>query len=425
MNSFEISFLNKIEKQKEKHRLAQQKHRDKIASNPDYKQTHNEYMRTYNQKKRQIENDIKSKYIEEEPKTISLKTFLEPPPKVDKRSRKYKKTTTPEDVIQPSYLNRKTPLEYSTIDTYIKKADLLHRFFTKKSLSQTVKAELRKLLNDNTNIDEVLILTEMSYLKNDIEPTIQQLRKKYKNDNTFRSYINILTVISSHLKSVYDAYQILSKVNIQLNKDIQTKRKDNIVAEHNKDKIIDIDKEVISDNLKKLKNINDMLVFGLYTLFPSRRLEWRNVKITTETDINKLKQSDDTNFLIVSTSPKTIVFNDFKTLKTYGKQDFPIEDKTLDDIIDKYIIANGLSNNDYLFSLLKDKRQVISQSNFSRKVSDVFYKVYNIPISIRFLRQSWSSYIHRKNLSGNELEKITTMMAHSLEESVKYKIINK
>ena len=116
MNTFETSFLNKIEKQKEKHKLAQQKYREKLASNPDYKQTHNEYMRTYNQKKRQIENDIKSKYIDEEPKTISLNTFLEKPPIIDKRSRKYKKTTTP-DVIQPSYLNRKTPLDYSTIDT--------------------------------------------------------------------------------------------------------------------------------------------------------------------------------------------------------------------------------------------------------------------------------------------------------------------
>ena len=117
-----------------------------------------------------------------------------------------------------------------------------------------------------------------------------------------------------------------------------------------------------------------MLIFGLYTLFPARKLEWRNVKITTETDINKLKKSDDTNFLVISTNPKIIVFNDFKTIKKYGKQDFPIEDKTLNDIIDKYIIANGLGNNDYLFSLLKDKRQVISQSNFSKKVSDVFIK---------------------------------------------------
>ena len=62
-------------------------------------------------------------------------------------------------------------------------------------MSQPVKAELKKLLNDNTNINEGLILAEMTYIKNDMEPTIQELRKKYKNDNTFRSYINILTVI--------------------------------------------------------------------------------------------------------------------------------------------------------------------------------------------------------------------------------------
>jgi hypothetical protein len=77
MNYNEVSFLKKLDIQKDKHRQAQQRYRDKLASNPDYKQTHNQYMRDYNKKKRQIEVDIKSKYaIEYILVNISTKTFL-------------------------------------------------------------------------------------------------------------------------------------------------------------------------------------------------------------------------------------------------------------------------------------------------------------------------------------------------------------
>ena len=86
-------------------------------------------------------------------------------------------TPTTNDII-PSFETRKAPLEYSTIKNYIEKADILQRLFTEKTLSQGVKAELRKLFNDNTNINELLILNEMTYINNDIEPTIAKIQKR-------------------------------------------------------------------------------------------------------------------------------------------------------------------------------------------------------------------------------------------------------
>jgi hypothetical protein len=52
-----------------------------------------------------------------------------------------RKTTPTTNDIRPSCETRKTPLEYSTIENYIRKADILQRTFTSKSLSQQVKAE--------------------------------------------------------------------------------------------------------------------------------------------------------------------------------------------------------------------------------------------------------------------------------------------
>ena len=46
--------------------------------------------------------------------------------------------------------------------------------------------------------------------------------------------------------------------------------------------VIDMDRDRLIENLKQLTNINDMLSYGLFNLFPGRRLEWLNVRMTTE-----------------------------------------------------------------------------------------------------------------------------------------------
>ena len=100
--------------------------------------------------------------------------------------------------IRPRYETRGEPLEYSTIDDYIAKANIINKLFNNRNLPADVKAELRKLLNDNKNINENLILNEMNYINDNISDTINTLRTHYKNDNTFKAYTNILTVILSH-----------------------------------------------------------------------------------------------------------------------------------------------------------------------------------------------------------------------------------
>ena len=58
--------------------------------------------------------------------------------------------------------------------------------------------------------------------------------------------------------------------------------------------------------------------------------------------------------------------------------------------------------------------------SFSKKVSLVFNKVYGIPLSIRFLRMSWSIHINEQKISVNKREELINMMAHSTSESQKY-----
>ena len=413
----EKEFLEKREKNKIKHNEAQKIYRS------NNKEKTKDYNKSYNDNIRTKVNELKKKIDIPNPTPINIQQIIEQP-KIDKRTRRGKKKTIATTEIIASYLKRKEPLEYSTIDDYIKKADIINRFFIKKSLSQEVKRELTKLFNDNINIDETLILDEMSYINNTIEPTINKLRAHYKNDNTLKGYINVLTVITSHFKTLdKNVYQILTKTNIHLNKKIQEKRELNEIDKGDEEKIIDLDKTTILSNIQKFDNIEDKLIYGLYTLFPSRRLDWRFVKLTYQIDKEKLEDPIN-NYLILS-NPKRIIFNNYKTYKTYGQQDFNIDDKNLNNIIDEYILSNGLKNDNYLFHLDRDRREVISQPNYSKKISNVFNKIYNIPISIRFLRMSWASYLYSKNPTIKEIKDIAIKMAHSPFESALYKKIIK
>jgi hypothetical protein len=324
------------------------------------------------------------------------------------------------DII-PSYQTRQHPLDEGSVKDYINKANRINVIFKNRKLPQPVQAELKKLFNDNPNLNLDLILSEMDYLNDDIKTTIDTLREHYPNDNTFKSYTNILSVITSHFKELHHIYQPLTKVGKHVNKIVQEKREENEVDERDKGKIISLQPEEIDKNLEKLKSVEDRLIYALYTLFPSRRLDYKNMKLTTETNVDSL---NDINYLMLS-HPKQFIFNDYKTYNTYGKQVFKVPED-LDKVINQYIITKKLKNGDFLFSLLRDKKEPIAESNFSAKVKGVFQKVYGIPISMRFIRMSWATDLYSSNPTAKQIKDLTLKMGHSPVESRLYnKILKK
>ncbi len=122
-------FLKKIEERKIKHKEAAAKYRqsnkDKIA----------DYNKKYNENQKSKMNDIISKLPPRQPQQpteINIQEITQP-----QMTNKKAKT---ED-IKPLYEKRIEPLQKSTIEAYISKADILQRFFVKKSLSQELKAD--------------------------------------------------------------------------------------------------------------------------------------------------------------------------------------------------------------------------------------------------------------------------------------------
>lgn len=399
--------MDEIELKKQKHREAQKK----------YREANKNKIHDYNIKYNKTIKETKPIKEEPTPTPINIKEILTET-KTNKRTKKNKTNE-----IIPSFKTRDENITQTTLNDYISKCNIIHRIFTNKILSKSLKVQLINLFNNN-DFNEDLILSQMPYINNDIEPTINTLRTHYKNDNTFKTYLNILVVITSHLKTLNKSvYQTLTKLNIYLNEVITDKRKENKINKEDENKIIDLDKSAIITNINKLDNINDRLIYALYSLFPARRLEWRLTKIILDetTNINDVKY----NYLILKDGKYKIIFNNYKTATTYGRQIFNIDNNELINILNDYIIKSKLLNNDFLFSLKTDKNKVISQSNYSHLISNVFKKVYNIPISIRYLRMSHITSYLSKNPSIKEMELLAYMMGHGTTEQQLYKKVIK
>ncbi len=119
-----------------------------------------------------------------------------------------------------------------------------------------------------------------------------------------------------------------------------------------------MDRTTTLSNIQKLKRIDDILLYALYTLFPARRCDWHNVKLTIETDTEKLKD-DSTNFLILST-PFKVVFKDYKTYKKYKQQVFELDGPNLNEIITQYIVLDKLKPKEYSFHLQQSVKGIMS-----------------------------------------------------------------
>ena len=376
----------KFAEKDEKHRLAQAKYRQKIDN--------------YKMMVQAVDADAEDDIVDPLEKTIDIDEIL--------------------DMYKDEIKTRTTikTLKDITINGYIYKIGSIH-----KKLPDQVKDELKKMFL-KLEFDEKMLIDEFSYLYEDINKTIVNMRKLYQNDNSFRGYISVLSLIASHLTSIDKSiFQTLGKVYKYYMNDIKEHRKDNLLSLKDEGKIIDLDRDIILSNLEKLEKLEDKLLFGLYTLFPARRLDWRLVRITRLKTVPK----DEYNYLILGNKNKKIVFNNYKTDATYQQQIFNIDDKVLDKLFNDYIIEKRFKENDYLFNRTyktKATNEALTSAYFSKKIMDTFEKVYGKRIGASMLRSSWATWINKQPLSIKQKEEYMNKMAHSFNESQLYVKLN-
>ena len=300
-----------------------------------------------------------------------------------------------------------TNLKNTTIENYITKIKYIHYNISNKKIN--IKKISNMLLNTYNIKDIEYVIKNFNYLEN--KKIITYLYNKYENINTIKSYLIPYTVLCSKI-DYYNENNVHKNLieNIEkINKTYEEDRDNNSINIEDKNKlIINYDKKELQKQLETLNNIEEQLIFALYTFIPPRRLEYSNMKIE-ENDINL---DNNYNYIIIdNNNPIKFVFNNYKTNKVFGKQIYDINDD-IKNLINKHILINNKKNNDLLFNY--------KFNNFQKKLTNIFKKVYSENITVRWLRISYTSYIRKQNLTNNELKIISEKMAHSLETNSKY-----
>ena len=136
--------------------------------------------------------------------------------------------------------------------------------------------------------------------------------------------------------------------------------------------------------------------------------------------IHYLKKSDDViddtkNYLLIQSSRiKYFLFNDYKTVKNYGKLKLRLN-KNLNNDVNLYLRFNKTK----FFMPSKNQTRAMSTSDITKRLQEIFKKHLNKNISSQMIRQSLMSWIHRNTPSNIFLTKLSQRMGHSLLTGLK------
>jgi len=305
-------------------------------------------------------------------------------------------------------------MKQKTIQQYTNVIIRVHPIFVKTNKLDELRDVIGKIFNDNINDNYVLYLKKnLKYLK---QPNkfLDKIKEIYNNVSTQKGYIVPFVVLCRILKAdkmFLKAHEYLSKQAMVLNEAYEAVRDDNAVSDEDAAKIItDYDKDALLKNVDKLDKPLHKLLYALYVFTPPRRNEYQNIYIVNY----KTKLDKDKNYILLNKKyPEHFVFNNYKTVDKYGSQKLNISPE-LAKIIYNYIKENKLKSGDKLITL--------SMNNYIQNIKKAFKIVYGIDgITTRWLRISYATYIDNIKMSNTDKNKIVENMAHSAQQSSKYR----
>ena len=248
--------------------------------------------------------------------------------------------------------------------------------------------------NDIDENDDVLkMLRWEKYNYKNIKQTFDFINKDIKG--FVSKYFNRLNVIHSVFARVYGMSKLVNQLYPYLLQSTKNYEVNRSKIANVDDVAISFDKNTILDNMNKLDDRIDMLIYGLYFLIPTRRIgEYINTKIAkSDADINDLKH----NWYYQG----KIYINTSKT-KASIVIDLPeVIDLNIDDN-DEYLLGKKYTSN-----------------TITTKLSNITKKIYNKQFKPNEIRHLYASYINNKGASLSERE-ASTNGTHSITQQLKY-----
>ena len=278
-----------------------------------------------------------------------------------------------------------------------------------------------KPLNKNKEISEGTLKNYVSVIKtiykdhynadidenNDILKMLRWEKYNYKNIKQTFQFIteDIKGFVSKYFKRLNLVHSVFSRVygmSALVNKLYPYLLQYNKNYDENRSKIANVDdvslsfnKNEILENMNKLDDRIDMLIYGLYFLIPTRRIgEYINTKIArTEADINDLKYNwyyQGSIYINASKTKASVIIN-------------------LPEVID----LNISTNDEYMLG------KKYTNNTITTKLGNITNKIYGKKYKPNEIRHLYASYINNKGASLVERQ-ASTNGTHSITQQIKY-----
>jgi integrase len=157
--------------------------------------------------------------------------------------------------------------------------------------------------------------------------------------------------------------------------------------------------EINKSSFNKLKMF---VLLSCYVLIPPRRaLDYAAFKIR---NINETKD----NYM----KKRNFIFNNYKTAKTYGKNEVPIDYK-LYSIMKKWIDINP---SEWLITGNNNNMKAITVSQLTNMLNNFFDK----KISVNMLRHSFLTHMYKDIPELKNMNKVADAMGHSVDQALEY-----
>ena len=313
---------------------------------------------------------------------------------------------------------------------------------------EKMRLYLLDILKDK-KMTESVTLCYMRYLKNfamyvnnkNIDLSFLNEVEKCKEHLADKTPSNIIRIICAYIKVLdteSELYSIYKKILDKYGKLNLEKRGNNIRTDDEKNNWIDYnnidsyhqkiikyfdeeygslflkiyDEDITSDRSNKefivnyLNELNDYIVFSLYTLRAPLRYDYNDAMIITDSSIADSIYSDThndytQNYIYINDTNVVLYLNSYKTYKSFGKQKIVINQKLSNIIINWVNILKSLNETKYLFhtfSLTNDK--IIAHNNtnstsINNSLRNIIHKFLNIntDINTSFMRKCYTTYL--------------------------------
>jgi len=285
----------------------------------------------------------------------------------------------------------------------IKKKYLASLSPPKKIKKQSTIQQFARVMNiyKFMNGDDKSKCNNLDWLE-DTSSILKFIDERYKTIASRNTHISSIASILFGLPRYNDEYMFYSNLATNNTKKIKEATGNNLLTAAEEKNMVNW--SLIKQTFSSIKNIRDKALVALYVLIPPRRLDY---------GLMKVGNGDNINFNYYTSG--TMIFNKYKTDKTYGKQviKIPIELKT---IIDSYISEYKLKDGDLLFSSKNGE----PYKNFTPFINKVFKTYVGKNISVNVLRHSFISDYLKTTRSVNDMKNIANLMAHSSSEQKFY-----